>query len=346
MDHYMKEEYKKQLILSYIQGEATREEIQLLDQLIRSKHITREEINEIEYLWNTSAEITDKKLFDKEKAWNKVSESLFKQEIPPIDTKHKNKRNLSSALLKVAAAIVIIASTSIFAYLHLKTAPAESKISEFSYLEKISEKGEKVYFTLADGTHVWLNGESKLTYPENFHQSLREVYLEGEAYFDVSHDTAKPFIVKTSHINIRVLGTEFNVTSYPGDEKIETVLVKGKVKVENTSDKSTLVLEPSHSATFNKKDGSIHKKPANTDIYTSWRGIKLHFENEAFEDIVIRLEKWYGVDIYVEDEKLKKQRFSGEFENETLEEVLQIVNYTTRITFFRTDGKIIIKPQK
>lgn len=237
--------------------------------------------------------------------------------------------------------------------------------------------GSKTRVSLPDGTIVWLNSESKLTYSNTYNQENREVKLVGEGYFKVAEDKTRPFVVKTSNITVQALGTEFNVKSYPEEGIIETTLVEGSVKinkVEGTAQSKTenVILKPNEKLTFIKKTGKLYvasdsllaettTKPSikrNQENlprkermiirtidplpYVAWKEDKLIFTGERFEEIKPRLERWYDVKIEVKDAEILTYRFKGSFEKETLEQALEALQLASHFNYTVKKNNIII----
>lgn len=219
--------------------------------------------------------------------------------------------------------------------------------------------GTKTKVQLPDGSHVWVNSDSKLTYAETFHGPTRDIYLEGEAYFDVVKDPKHPFIVHTSGIDIKVLGTAFNVKAYKTEPTIEATLVHGLIEVTKTNqpEASKILLHPHEKLIFDKKanEQSVIKpgmnaaesaiaqdRPINPSITitplsksladsalieTSWVYNRLSFEEEKFEDLAKKIERWFNVEITINNNKIRSYRTTGSFENETVDEALKELQY-------------------
>ncbi|MGY5352242.1 FecR family protein [Wenyingzhuangia sp. IMCC45533] len=203
----------------------------------------------------------------------------------------------------------------------------KSALQTLVYNELTIPYGKTFEIVLSDKTKVYLNSGSSIKYPIKFIEGKnREVFLTGEAYFKVSKDRKHPFIVNTNGLNIRVLGTEFNVSSYAEDKNIFTVLVEGSVSLYG-SDKSyeesnATLLEPGKKARWNKFTKKMKTKRVDTNIYTSWIDGKLVLEELKFSTIVKKLERHYNVKIINRNTKLASQRFTATFKTETIEEVL------------------------
>lgn len=170
---------------------------------------------------------------------------------------------------------------------------------------------------LADGTKVFLNAGSRLVYPENFTGKTREVFLAGEAFFDVKHDQNHPFIVQLSDLRIKVLGTRFNISAYPTDNVIETVLAEGKVRMEkNNAGLFDKVIEmvPDQLASFDRITKETNVRKVNTENYTLWTTGILKFESTDLNRITKRLERFYNIRFEYSSSLLGGLRISGKME--------------------------------
>ncbi|MBN1415971.1 MAG: FecR family protein [Bacteroidales bacterium] len=230
--------------------------------------------------------------------------------------------------------------------------PRASKVNVFSV-----PNGSKAYLTLEDGTQIWLNCGSKITYKDFSDAPDREVFLEGEAFFDVTRDNKRPFVVNTSYLKLKVLGTRFNVKSYPSEKIAETILVSGKLQIEEVRSSFTtgkiITLEPNQKATFYGETGKLkldrrtkdiqenRRMPVkqqvietvNPELYTSWKDEKLIFTNERLESLVVKMERWYNVNITLKDTLLKNYRYTGKFEKESIEQALKALKLATPLEY-------------
>lgn len=179
---------------------------------------------------------------------------------------------------------------------------------------KIPNGGE-YKLVLPDGTKVWLNSDTELSYSVPFIGNQRKVRLKGEAYFEVTHNKYKPFIVSTDNQDIEVLGTQFNVSSYSEDLNDVTTLVEGKVKVGHLRAKPSEheeFLLPNDQLVFNKKSSDLLKQKVDTYIFTSWKDGRFVFKNEPLGSLLAKLGRWYDVEIFIKDESVKNIRFTGD----------------------------------
>ena len=174
--------------------------------------------------------------------------------------------------------------------------------------ELIIPKGGEYQVVLADGTKVWLNSASRLIYPQSFMGKERRVVLSGEAFFDVTHDAERPFVVETSRMNVKVLGTRFNVNDYDDNEEVSTTLVNGSVEIIS-GDQQAFRLVPGEQAYG--KENELEKREVNVRLYTSWIDGKFLFNNTELEEIAKQISRWYDVEIFFSSESVKKVRFTG-----------------------------------
>ncbi len=207
--------------------------------------------------------------------------------------------------------------------------------------------GKKFRLQLSDGTMVHINSGSTLKYPVKFIAGgNRQVYLDGEAFFEVAKDKKHPFIVNADNLNVRVLGTHFNVSNYPEDASTDVVLVEGSVGMyrsneEFNADKST-ILKPGYKGSFNKENASIFTKQVITEIYTSWIDGGLTFRNMAFKNIITKLERRYNVTIINKNEKLANEKFNASFKEESIENVMSYFNDVHGINYTIKNNQILI----
>jgi len=203
----------------------------------------------------------------------------------------------------------------------------ETSIEKLVYNTLKIPNGKRFELELSDGTVVHLNSGTTLKYPVKFIAGEnRQVFLDGEAFFDVAKDKKHPFVVNADKLNIRVLGTHFNVSSYPEDNLTDVVLVEGSVGMytaneEFNADKNT-VLKPGYKGSFNKYNSNIKTKEVNTDLYTSWMNGGLMFRDMSFSNICKKLERRYDVSIIIKNSKLANEKFNASFGDKPIEKVL------------------------
>lgn len=203
--------------------------------------------------------------------------------------------------------------------------------------------GSSSKIVLSDNTVVWLNAGSRLIYPSVFTNKTREVVLFGEAYFDVAKNNEKPFLVQTSALEIKVLGTEFNVSAYPDDNVIQTVLKEGSVSIRQIDDiksENEILLKPNQLASFDKSTKLSKITNVNTNFYASWIDGLLSFENLDMNRVVKKLERYYDIKIQFEDPMLGSIKISGKLDlKQNKEEVFEYLAKVSTTAFEKNDEK-------
>jgi ferric-dicitrate binding protein FerR (iron transport regulator) len=256
----------------------------------------------------------------------------------PVVTLTPRKKRFAIAY-RIAASFILIALV-IGYYTYEKNEEASLKKSVYTH------EGNKMNIVLPDETKVWLNADSRLTYASDFMAGEdRQVYLEGEGFFDVMPDASRPFIVNTSAIAVKVLGTAFNVKSYPNDQKIQTTVVRGKVSVESTAKKNgqLVMLSPNQRAVFTKgSEKIVREEKVDGEEDTLWKDGWIIFDDKPFSYIIETLERWYDVEIKMEDSLSLSCTFSAKFKDKSLEEVLDIFKNTESINYTIDGSKVSI----
>lgn len=376
----MKEEKYWILLSKKIAGEATPEELDELQELISSNTEWKTTMENLRELWSSKPVIVDtdkkQKIEDaylvhinrlKEKGADFKENTELAVHDVEINLTAVKKPFYKSWVTYAAAAVFIVAV--IFLYPLIadtgKTNEVASPIRPFN--EITINPGSRTKVQLPDGSQVWVNSGSHLTYEGNFKGNTREVQLDGEAYFDVAKDASRPFIVHTSNIDIKVLGTAFNVKAYKTEPTIEATLIHGSIEVINKSEPGSakIMLKPHEKLVYNKyvikdiKDQKADIKPvadsfsiiikplrkniADNDIVeTAWVYNKLIFEDERFADLALKMERWYNVKISIENEKLKDYRISGTFVNETAEEALKALQLLVPFSYSIKNNEVKI----
>ena len=269
-------------------------------------------------------------------------------------------------LTGIAALLVVL----FLIFKPLKPAPAGQNTARIAQNTVSTGKGSKSAVELPDGSKAWLNADSKLTYNENFTGELREVSLEGEAYFDVVKDKTRPFIIHTSTIDIKVLGTAFNVRAYQSEKNTETALFRGSVEVTlHNNPEKKIVLKPNEKLKVNNKSLQFNNSNAAKDntvarntalnitvskihvqakdsaaLETLWMKNKLVFDAESLEEVAGKIERWYNVKVIIKgDENLRRTAYSAIFENERLPEIMEALKITGNFKYTITRDTVTIQ---
>lgn len=291
--------------------------------------------------------------------WNK-DELPNNQELPAkeysaiLDHIHHeinlNEKRWKSSRTKITASNIfkIAAILIIGILLSVVVTKFDSKTPQ--YFEAFAPEGSISQMILPDNSIIFLNSGSNIKYSIGNGKGPREVFLSGEAWFQVTKNNKKPFIVHTAFYDVNVLGTEFNVKTYPEDNTITTTLEKGSVRI-TTTDKfkihSNQVLKPGEQLVYNKEENSIKLKTVDTKLFTSWKENKLIFINMSLKELIVLLERKYGVDIEVSDESILDFHYDGCLKNETIIEIMNIIKETLPIEYKIVGQKIeIIKKRR
>ena len=222
----------------------------------------------------------------------------------------------------------------------------EGKVEELVYNTLRIPYGKRFNLELSDGTQVYLNAGSFIKYPVRFLSTgERSVEIVGEAFFSVTSDPNRPFIVNAEKLNVQVLGTEFNVAAYPEDPLTEVVLVKGKVALypDSTSVQEAVALSPGLKGAYTRRNKEIETEEVNVNVYTSWKNGELVFRNLPFNSILKKLERHYNVQIINQNKDLGKEIFNASFNEGEIENVLKYFDETFDINYVIKNNTIIIR---
>ncbi len=345
-----------ELLAKKLSGEATVAELEELSAIQNQNQEFCECSSLLEDLWQQSPSISNAEAetaFEKHKQRMQDAGIEFYEEPTEYNDELVSKpRRFSKA--KILAGIFVLAGAISFAFYITKV--FTQKQSKFPVSQVSTRPGSRTQIQLPDGSTVWLNASSKITYDENFGKNLREVSLTGEAFFDVVKDPAHPFVIHTKVIDVKVLGTSFNVKAYPEDAHTETSLIRGKVEVtvknrgnekyylkpnekfvisNSISETSTAVAEKKHTEkpvlaiqplTYNSIDSAI--------VETSWVDNRLIFqENETFKEVAAKMERWYAVKIHFESDAVANYRIYGSFTRETITQALDALKIGFRFNY-------------
>ena len=318
------------LIANYLSGEASQSEKDELTSWIDESPANKRIFEETQRIWakNQTYFAASDISSDREKIKDQIIQQLSK----PAKTV-----SLSTWIYRVAAILALPVMLGIGWYLGSTEISSETQMCEVT-----APKGQISKCVLADGTEVWLNAGSTLKYDAALKGNLREVNLNGEAYFKVSKNKHKPFVVTTEHARIKVLGTIFNLKAYSGENKVETTLEEGSVVFSlNESATKPVELKPGEQLAYDVSERTITLGKVETYLHTAWKDGKFVFKDADLKDIITELERLYDVRIRVENEKLLQLRFRGVFEYEqNIFSALEALEQTTNMKY-RMNGRDI-----
>lgn len=342
-----------EIVIKDLAGDSTPEEGQELQHIMSEDAVFARQYELFRMYWaqNHHDHIDSRRLFSNvQTRISELEKEVGTPVIEPLMTPVRGKGRLVW-MSGVAAAVALLITAGAYYYTSLHE----------PLVAKYTSKGEKSTFMMEDGTRVTLNADSKLEYAANFPQESREVYLTGEAFFDVHSDAQKPFIIHTNKMDIKVLGTAFNVKSYPNETSTEATLLKGAIEVtvaDNPSEK--IILKPSQKLVVNNYDSTKKRSVALKDVVpalttmtyfqqkdtvimeTSWLQNKLVFQDEDFETLARRMERWYNISIRFNKTGMKQLRFTGILEGETVAEAFSALHLTEDFKYRIEDSTIVI----
>lgn len=252
----------------------------------------------------------------------------------------KTKDRSSNWFLRVAASLTILFT---FAYL-INFIDQKTSIEvqqEAVKIIKENTKGRRSTLSLPDGSIVKLNAASRIEYQENFNDTNRVVYLEGEAFFEVAKDSLRPFIVRANNISVTALGTSFNVSSYAEEEEIAVALASGRVVVKEEDLTKEVFLEPGQLVQYQKKSNQFSelKSFSAASVY-GWKDGILYFKSAGLPEVISRLERWFGVEFIISGKSPLSWSYTGEFDNQSLKSVLESLSFSQNFEY-RVEGKTV-----
>ncbi len=337
------------LIARSLSNEATVEEIKELLELLNGNIALQQQYDLIKRMWGTNSYDGDEKINEDEKAGiSRILQLAAAENIhnapgssPGITTGGKIRNIQKRIYYLTGVAAVLIISLGVWISFSKQPAPVQAEVIHTPQ-SIATQNGTRTRTILPDGSTVWLNAGSRISYINDFNGKTREIKLEGEAYFDITKEPQRPFIVHVSGYDIKVLGTAFNVKSYPEDKTVETTLLRGLVQLTKEGDSKIppIYIHPNQKVIVKKDDAGDSKNTAvspqssvksylvvnldsvkeNKVAETAWVYNRLEFRGETFETLARQLERWYNVTIVFGDEKVKQLTFSGSFETETVEQ--------------------------
>lgn len=321
------EQHFRRLLDAYLEGKASPAEKKLLDDFFDTYPQARPQ--------SFGADVAAR-----EAIWRKLAAKL------PEPASKKSRVFSAASWYSMAAAFALFVTASYFLIFKRLDIGKKPEPVAVQTRQATTHRGQKLKVELVDGSQVILNGNSKLEFPEQFNGSLREVYLEGEAFFEVAHDPAHPFIVHTREASTTVLGTTFNV-KLTEDQGTQITLVEGKVDVATLPDKSAtahhIVLLPNQQAFVKNGNETIEVHAVDVSSFVEWKDNILRFDNLPLDQAAALLEDWYNVDITLENAALANCTINATYRKETLKNVLASLGYMLKVTYRQDGNKIVLQ---
>jgi|AGTN01.3.fsa_nt_gi Fe2+-dicitrate sensor, membrane component len=324
----------EQLLIRFLTGACTQEEFHAIEKWISDDKTNAGWLFEMERIWSLKDELrfSDKK--EIEAAYHRFTRKTGNNTSLQRDI----TRKLSYNWMKYTAVIVAVCLLSAYLHLVLRDTPGDSVANTIEV-----PVGQRASVILTDGTKVWLNAGSTLIYPAKFDKKSRTVELSGEGYFEVAADKRKPFMVHTSMLNVKVLGTKFNVKAY-ADENVSVALAEGKVQVSANDNRVSLTLQPNEKLSYLKNGQLVYDRSIDAEAISGWTSGELLFTDERLEDIVRTLERRFDVTIIIDTPELAGERFNCRTQpGVTVEQVLNLLKGTRKLNYTVENQTIKIK---
>jgi len=353
----MDQDRTEALMAKYLAGELSPEENEELEWAMLANPALRVTLQVLQRMRQLPAGSSKEEQEALERGLRRITEEPVSEYHPASDALYQETgkiKRLSARWWMAAAAILVLGVAGVMLYPRTKTrvaiAPAPLQDKEIT-----TRYGTRSFLELPDGSKLWLNAGSKVKYANGFTNGRRELTLTGEAFFDVKHDPEHPFIIHTGKLDVRVLGTSFNVKAYPNDSTMETTLINGKVEIDFKGDpQSNIVLQPNEKiviplkkplAVSNAGKEAIRQNVApdpayRTLIETSWVEDKLVFRNESFSDVTMRLERWYNIHFSFEDQRFTRDKLTGYFKDQPIKNVMDALQISLGF-HYRIEGDTI-----
>lgn len=321
----------KSLIIAHLDGNLKGADLEKLTKWLSASKENAKYYAQIKDIWQASVHDASV-LADSEKEWTRFLSTIQKDsEIKPV-----KKFTTLQIISGVAAILLIGIITGILVSKYVQN-------DEPAFITVSAPQGSVSYLLLDDSTEVYLNAGTSMRYSPNSSKKKREVFLDGEAWFDVAKKENKLFVVHTAFYDVKVMGTQFNIKSYPTDKFVETTLEKGKIQLsssENFKLDASVILKPGEQVQLNRESGKMILKNVDTRLFTSWKENKLIFLNLNFRELVVLLERKYGIDIEVNDPEILKYHYTGTIKNESVLEIMELIKHTLPIKY-KIEGQII-----
>ncbi len=352
----------KILIDKYFNNKCTPEEEVEVKAWLASMKADFEGLSSLEKNWYKFEPPKDSEAsWDKEELYEKINSIINNESgstpvrklYPKTETTSSSKKNISiytsrkkEGFSRYAAAITFFLIAGIAAYFAIIEPPKQELAQHIEEIQtKSNPKGIKSSITFSDGTVVKLNSDSKISFPKRFNADKRVVILEGEAFFEVTPDSTRPFIVKVGALEAKVLGTSFNINTLTDPNKVDVALLTGKLAVYSpTNQAQKEILLPTERAVYDKSSGQISTGHFDAEQVLSWKEGILIFKEAGIDEIITRLERWYDCEIAISDnanlKSYNKINFTGKFDHKTLKEVLEGLSFASGLQFELKNKKV------
>lgn len=325
------------LIAKYLAGESNNREKKKVEQWLQVDPKNHELMKEFKRIWEASGKGNEQfqNHFDPTEDWEQLRhrilrengnhEAVHSSDFHLYKSYSRTNKSYSAQILRVAVIILVASLLGVLSYEHLYQ---QLEVAEPTLREISMDKGQRGNITLSDGTQVTLNAESKIILPKVFESEKREVTLEGEAFFNVSHNSARPFIIYTEAAVVEVLGTSLDIRSYPEDSSVQVVVKEGQVSLRSKrecADGNTILNAGEMGQLFISNSQIEKKKVEDYDLFLGWRNGFLKFKDAPMGKVAEELERKYDIEIRFDDPKLKDLRLTAELKSRTIPHNMDVI---------------------
>lgn len=327
-----------ELISNYLAQETTAEENAILEAWIAANPENKKTFESFKSAWDFSDIPTEIASIDVDMEWDSFQSKISSttEDMPPpkvvtMDSSAKEADKESFNFMRIAAAIVLlIGIVGVF----LLTSPNK---------EQIIASNDIVHQELPDGSKISLNRTTILEYEESFNEKVRKVKLKGEAHFEVAHNPKKPFMVESGDILVTVLGTNFVVKAYDNEDHVQVIVKSGRVSVRNTHTGKEVILSAGDEADFSKETAILEKTETQEENFLSWKTKKFNFRDKTLKRVVKKLNNAFGTKIIIKNKAMEKCRLTVKFENQSIDEILDVIEATLDLKISKKQDQIILE---
>lgn len=347
------EEFDYKLLARYMAGECTDQERKEIEAWAGADPTNNNKLKQFKRIWNTSAQSKRmlQNLFDADKQWNQLQARIQEEENlqpKPVEEtfsastfQTSSIHSMTQKAVRIAAIFLVAGLIGILAYQNLYQ--PEPQAQEPVLREINTANAQRANLTLGDGTKVMLNAGSTVKFPDQFEADVREVFLEGEAYFDVVTNPDRPFVIHSRGSEIKVLGTSFSVRSYAEEKQVRVVVEEGRVSfgTKNLDLESNIILSANEMGAYNIESNDIETRQVDDmQLYLSWRNGYLKFREAPMEKVATALERRYGIDVAFEDTSIKEKSLTAFLKSRSIRNVLDVVAMSLDIEYRLEEEKV------
>ena len=346
------EELDYQLLARYMAGDCTIRERRQIERWADNSKQNAEKLKELEKIWDITEQEQQllSSFFDADQQWDQLQDRLMNEGEVPVSKKKStfdsqrrsaSIHSMTHKIVRVAAIFLIAGLLGVLSYQNWYQ--AEPEVQEPVLRDVSTANAQRVNLTLSDGTEVMLNADSEMKFPNRFEDAEREVYLKGEAYFDVVSNPEKPFVIHSRGSVIRVLGTSFTVSSYEEDRQVRVVVKEGRVSLEGESgdENRKTLLAANEMGKFLRDSKKIETAQVDDmELYFSWREGYLKFREESMSHVALDLKRRYGIEVNFRDSEIRDKKLTAFLKSRSIQNVLDVIAMSLNVEYQLKNNKV------